>query len=37
MAALADSNITPPRHVQTLQDAARARGVELSVFGIGKT
>ena len=36
MAALADSNIAPPRHLQALQDAARARGVELSVFSAGK-
>src|SRR6266436_1192624 len=34
MAALADSNVTPPRHLQTLQDAARRHGVELSVFGV---
>lgn len=33
MAALADSKVTPPRHLQELQDAAHARGVELSVFG----
>jgi putative ABC transport system substrate-binding protein len=31
MAALADSNTTGPRQLQALQDAARARGVELSV------
>jgi putative ABC transport system substrate-binding protein len=36
MAALADSKITPPRHLQALQDAARARGVELSVFGVAR-
>jgi len=36
MAALADSNVTPPRHLQTLQDAARRRGVELSVFGVAR-
>ena len=35
IAALADSNVTPPRHVQTLQEAARAHGVQLSVFGVG--
>jgi putative tryptophan/tyrosine transport system substrate-binding protein len=34
MAALADSNVTPLRHLQTLQDAARLHGVELSVFGV---
>jgi putative ABC transport system substrate-binding protein len=35
MAALADSTVTPPRHLQALQEAARARSVELSVFGVG--
>jgi putative ABC transport system substrate-binding protein len=34
MAALADSNVTPTGHIQTLQEAARARGVELTVFGV---
>jgi putative ABC transport system substrate-binding protein len=34
MAALADSTVTPPRHLEALQDAARRRGVELSVFGV---
>jgi putative tryptophan/tyrosine transport system substrate-binding protein len=34
MAALADSNVTPPRHLQALQDATSRRGVELSVFGV---
>ena len=28
MAALADSNVTPTGHIQALQEAARARGVE---------
>ena len=36
MAALADSNVTSQQHLQSLQDAARARGVELSVFGVSK-
>jgi putative tryptophan/tyrosine transport system substrate-binding protein len=36
IAALADSTITPPRHLQALQAAARARGIELSVFSIAK-
>jgi putative tryptophan/tyrosine transport system substrate-binding protein len=31
IAALVDSNITAPSHVQALEDAARARGVELSI------
>jgi putative ABC transport system substrate-binding protein len=34
MAALADSNVTPPQHLRSLQDAARVRGVALSVFGV---
>jgi len=36
MAAMADSNTSPPQHLQALQDAARTRGVELSVFVIAK-
>jgi putative tryptophan/tyrosine transport system substrate-binding protein len=32
MAALADPNVAAPQHLQALKDAARARGVELSVF-----
>jgi putative tryptophan/tyrosine transport system substrate-binding protein len=35
IAALADSNATPPHHLQALQHAARSRGVELLVFGVG--
>jgi putative ABC transport system substrate-binding protein len=35
MAALSDANITASQHLQTLQDAARARGVTLSVFAVG--
>lgn len=34
MAALVDLGITLPRHLQALQDAARGRGVTLSVFGV---
>jgi putative ABC transport system substrate-binding protein len=34
IAALADSRQTPPYHLQTLQHAARSRGVELAVFGV---
>ena len=37
MAALADSTITPQRHLEALQDAARRRGVELSVFGVARS
>lgn len=36
IAAMADSNVTPSYHVEMLQHAARSRGVELSVFGVGK-
>ena len=36
MAALADSSTTAPRQLQALQDAARARGVELSIYEIAK-
>jgi putative ABC transport system substrate-binding protein len=36
MAALADPNVSPPRHLQALQDATRARGVALSIFSAGK-
>jgi len=36
VAALADSNLTPPRHLNELQDAARARAVELSVFSVAR-
>ena len=34
IAAMADSMATPPHHVQTLQSAARSRGVEVSVFRV---
>ena len=34
MAALSDSRAARPSHLQALQDAARRRGVELSVFGV---
>jgi len=36
MAALADSRVTPQRHLQALQAATRARGVELSIFGVAR-
>jgi len=36
MAAMADANTSPPRHLRALQDAARIRGVELSLFAITK-
>jgi putative ABC transport system substrate-binding protein len=35
IAAMADSPVTPPHHLEMLQHAARSRGVELSVFGVG--
>jgi putative tryptophan/tyrosine transport system substrate-binding protein len=38
MAALADDvNTTTPQHLQVLQDAARARGVELSIYRVAKS
>jgi putative tryptophan/tyrosine transport system substrate-binding protein len=36
IAAVADSNTTAPRRLQALQDAARPRGVELSIYGVAK-
>jgi putative tryptophan/tyrosine transport system substrate-binding protein len=36
MAAMADSNATPPHHLQALQHASRSRGVELSTFSVGR-
>ena len=36
IAALADARVTPTRHLQTLQESARAHSVELSVFGVTK-
>jgi putative tryptophan/tyrosine transport system substrate-binding protein len=36
MAALADANGTLPQQLQALQDAARARGVELSIYRVAK-
>ena len=34
IAALVDATQTPPSHTKALQDAARARGVELLVVGV---
>jgi putative tryptophan/tyrosine transport system substrate-binding protein len=34
IAAMADSKVTPPYHLQSLQHAARSRGIELSIFGV---
>jgi putative ABC transport system substrate-binding protein len=34
MAALADGNVTPPPHLQELQQAAQKRGIALSVLGV---
>jgi putative ABC transport system substrate-binding protein len=36
MAALADTNTTAPRQLQVLQDAARSRNVELSLYQVAK-
>lgn len=37
MAALADTNTTAPRRLEALQDAARTRGVELSIHPVSKS
>jgi putative ABC transport system substrate-binding protein len=37
MGALADLTQTPQSHIKALQDAARSRGVELSVFGVARS
>jgi putative ABC transport system substrate-binding protein len=34
IAALADSTTTPAHHLQSLQDAARSRGISLAVLGV---
>jgi len=34
IAAMADSKVTPPYHLQMLQPAARSRGIELLTFGV---
>jgi putative ABC transport system substrate-binding protein len=34
VAAMVDSKVTPPYHLETLQHAARSRGIELSIFGV---
>ena len=34
IAAMVDSKVTPPYHLQMLQHAARSRGIELSIFGV---
>jgi putative tryptophan/tyrosine transport system substrate-binding protein len=36
MATLADSTVTPQRHLDALQDAARRRGIDMSLFGVAK-
>jgi ABC-type uncharacterized transport system substrate-binding protein len=36
MAALADSTVTPSGHLDNLHDAARRRGIELTVFGVAR-
>src|SRR5262249_900913 len=37
MAALADASVTPHRHLEALQNAARQSGVELSIFGVASS
>ena len=34
IAAIADANVTPARHLEALREATRTRGVELSLFGV---
>jgi putative tryptophan/tyrosine transport system substrate-binding protein len=34
IAAMVDSKVTPPYHLQVLQHAARSRGVEVSIFSV---
>ena len=36
VAVLADSNVTAPRHLEQLQDAARARNIALAIFTVAK-
>ena len=36
IAALSDSTVARPRQIQELQNAARVRGVDLSIFGVAK-
>ena len=36
IAVLADSSATSPKHLKELQDAARARGIALSIFAVSK-
>jgi putative tryptophan/tyrosine transport system substrate-binding protein len=36
IAAFADANVTPPAHLEKLQQAARVRGIELSIFRVAK-
>ena len=34
LATLADSTVTPPTHLDSLQDAARRRAIDMSIFGV---
>jgi len=36
IAAMSDSKVTPPQHLQALQRAAQLRGIQVSVFGVRK-
>lgn len=36
IAAMSDSKVTSPKHLQALQRAAKSRGVQLLVFGVSK-
>ena len=37
IAAMFDSKVTPPYHLQVLQRAARSRGIELATFGVNES
>jgi ABC-type uncharacterized transport system substrate-binding protein len=36
VAAIADRNVSPPSHLKTLEDAARKRGIEVSVYWVAR-
>jgi putative ABC transport system substrate-binding protein len=36
IAAMFDSKVTPPYHLQVLQHAARSRGIDLAIFGVSE-
>jgi putative tryptophan/tyrosine transport system substrate-binding protein len=36
IAAMSDSKVTSPQHLQALQQAAQSRGIQISIFGVTK-